>query len=68
VGEFGGGLDLLDVAAGRSGLQFRSGCEFVGDDRGVVEDDAEEVVEVVGYSAGELTEDFQAWFWCSWGL
>ena len=61
---FGGPRDLSEVAAGRFQalwpVGFGRGGEFLGDERRVVEDHGEEVVEVVRDPAGELAEVLQA--------
>ena len=61
-GAFGGPLDLSDVACQPPAIDsgWVRGGEFLGDERGVVEDHREQVVEVVGDPAGELAEDLQA--------
>ena len=59
-GPLGGLLDLRDVVA--DGLPALIGCfpgDFLAGEGGVVGDDAEQVVEVVGDPAGELAEAFQ---------
>ena len=50
-----GAADLLDVRGRRRVL-----ADVVGHELGVVEDDPEEVVEVVGDAAGELSHALQA--------
>src|ERR1700722_2079454 len=71
VGEpgcpFAGFLDLREVSAGRFQVRgqvwagYSRGCgDFFGDERDIVEDHREQVVEVVRDPAGELAEAFEA--------
>ena len=63
-GPFGGLFDLRDVAAGgfpaSSPVRVGRGVHFLGDERHVVEDHRQQVVEVVRDPAGQLAEIFQA--------
>jgi hypothetical protein len=62
-GALGGVLDLLDVRVDRRPARVLVGArevaDLLADERGVVEDDGEQVVEVVGDAAGELAEALQ---------
>ena len=58
----GGALDLLHVAGDHvPALRVGDGrhLDLLGHEGGVVDDDGEQVVEVVGDAAGELAEAFQ---------
>ena len=61
---FGGQLDLLQVAEGRvpalGPVRSGRGGQGLGNERGVVEDHGEQVVEVVGHPAGQLAQVFQS--------